>query len=186
MSQGKDGRREGYGIVDLLFLVAALGAVGAVPVAGVVRARIAANESTAIGDVRTVISAQSAYQAANGGWYEKNFSCLAAPGGCIPSAPTTTPTFLDSQLAALTPRAGYGHTTPEFGLGPRTAEPTVSPGSVSAYVYVATPMVQGQTGVRGFGGDASGIVCYSQTGASAPTNGSGVLKSDPVLCITLK
>jgi len=178
--------REGFGIVDLLFVVAVLGAVGAAPVAGVVRARIAANESAAIGDVRTVISAQSAYQAANGGWYESRFFCLTVRGGCIPSAPTSTPTFLDSQLASLTPRAGYGRTTPEFGPGPFPADATVSATSTGSYVYTATPMVYGQTGVRGFGGDSSGIVCYSQTGVQPTTSGSGLLKSDPTLCITLK
>jgi hypothetical protein len=29
-------------------------------------------------------------------------------------------------------------------------------------------------------------VCYSQTGVQPPTDGSGQLKIDPTLCITLK
>jgi prepilin-type N-terminal cleavage/methylation domain-containing protein len=35
---------------------------------------------------------------------------------------------------------------------------TATRDSTTAYVYIATPLNQGQTGVRGFGGDASGIL----------------------------
>jgi len=33
------------------------------------------------------------------------------------------------------------------------------------YAYVAVPMNRGQTGVRGFCGDANGIVCFTPDGS---------------------
>jgi hypothetical protein len=46
--------------------------------------------------------------------------------------------------------------------------------SAATYAYLATPVTGGQTGVRGMGGDASGIVCTTPSGV-VPTAANGVL-----------
>jgi hypothetical protein len=169
---------------EVLIVFAALALAAAVPVSGVIQARIATNEAATIGDVRTVIISQAAYRAANGGWYESNFACLVHRGGCIPMSPTTSPTFLDSQLGSLVPRSGYIRAIGSFGSVPAPPDPTVSASSVSEYVYAASPAAQGQTGVRGFGGDGSGYVCFSDDGVQPPsTNG---LLTRGAFCRTLQ
>ena len=45
-------------------------------------------------------------------------------------------------------------------------------------------MNHGQTGVRGFGGDSSGVLCFSPTGA-APTAAAGALTFNAT-CIVLQ
>ena len=169
---------------EALTLIGIFTLAAAVPVAAAIRSRVASNEATAIADIRTVIAAQAAYSSVNGGWYEYNFACLATHGACIPMAPASTPTFLDSQLAALTPKTGYIRAIGSLGGGPQPPDPTVSTTSVSTYVYTASPSQQGQTGVRGFGGDASGIVCFSEEGMQTPSS-NGQLTVGPY-CKTLK
>lgn len=59
---------------------------------------------------------------------------------------------------------------------------TASRNASSGYVYVATPMNQGQTGVRGFGGDASGILATDCPPGEHPAVVDGGLvcaESDP-------
>ena len=46
------------------------------------RARVSANEASAIGDIRTVISAQAAYSSASQGGYGE-LRCLSEPKTCL-------------------------------------------------------------------------------------------------------
>jgi hypothetical protein len=172
----RNGRRVTW--PEAVVLSMALAAVAAVPVAGAIRSRIASNEATTIGDLRTVMLTQAAYRSANSGWFESNFACLALHGGCLPSTPITAPTFLDSQLASLAPRAGYARSRPSFGAAPAPADPTVSPTSVGDYVYTASPMEPNVTGVRGFGADGTGFICSSVDGTQ-PTHAFGRLTRSP-------
>jgi hypothetical protein len=122
-------------------------------IAPMLQARVSANEAAAIGDIRTVISAEAAYQSANSGYYDK-LECLGKPETCIPDY--NGPYFLDATLASGEDKNGYRRT---FHAGP-AAPPTsgASPSSLSTYAYVAVPTEWEQTGARAFCGDASGVI----------------------------
>jgi uncharacterized membrane protein YhaH (DUF805 family) len=153
------------------------------------RARVARNESLAIADVRTFISAQTAYQSANGGWFAGDLACLSEPSrsGCIPDYPPDAPRFLDPGLTSLNMRFGYSRLfTP--GATPRPLDQRrAGPSSVTSYVYWAVPAKPGQSGVRGFAGDSSGNLCFSPTGEPpAVLENVVVLDSDSPSCIPFR
>jgi type IV pilus assembly protein PilA len=153
---------EGFTLIELLIVVAIIGIIAAIAIPSLLRARVSANESAAVGDIRTVVSSQAAYHASSGGYYAP-ISCLASPiaAGCIPSYPATAPTFLDSAMAALIPKSGYNRSTDETATVPSGL-------GLSCYVYFATPINVGQTGVRGFAADCSGHICQTPDGTPVP------------------
>lgn len=125
-------------------------------------------EAQTIGDIRTVISAQAAYQSSNGGFYDGRLACLNHPfTDCIPKYPPTSPTFLDSQLASL---ATKGFHVRAFHPCPPPPAETVSeakasPSSVPCWVYVAWPEKVGVGGVRSFCGDNTGVIGFRSDGS---------------------
>jgi type IV pilus assembly protein PilA len=147
-----------------LLIVIPLGIVAAIAIPSLMRARVSANESATIGDVRTVISAEAAYQSASGGFYGPP-ECLARPSECLPAY--DGPTFLDRELASATVKSGYRRT---FHPGP-AASPAAAAGAppatraLESFAYVAVPETPGKTGRRAFCGDASGRVCAVSDGA---------------------
>ena len=174
--------RHGFTLIELLIVIAIIGISAAIAIPSLIRARISSNEAAAISDLRTVHSAQTAYAGTNGGYYESAFTCLSQKGGCIPGAPTTSPTYLDKVVANLVPKTGYARSASEFGPAPPITS-DVSATSRVSFVYFATPLAQGQTGVRGFGVDSSGRLCFTNDGTPPPTTGTGLLA---LPCLGLK
>jgi uncharacterized membrane protein YhaH (DUF805 family) len=136
-----------------------IGIIAAIAIPSLLRARVAANEAGAIGNLRTVVSAQAVYQTANQGFYDGRWECLSGQQTCIPDY--TGPTFIDAALFAA-PRSGYVH---ELHAGaPAAAAKGISPSSTDEFAVIAYPVTAGKTGVRAFCADASGRVCSITNG----------------------
>jgi type IV pilus assembly protein PilA len=161
----------GFTLIELLIVVAIIAIIAAIAIPALLRSRLSANESATVGDIRTVISAQAAYHAANGGFYEGNLGCLANPQACLPSYPANGPLFLDSNLAALNAKSGYNRSFSGGTAPPASA--AISATSVTAFKYDALPTVPGQTGIRAFAGDHSGRLCQTMNGSPVATQAGG-------------
>lgn len=141
-------------LVAAFLMIPMVGIIAAIAIPSLLRARVSANESATIGDLRTIVSAQAAYQAANGGLYESKPSCLAAPASCIPGY--TGAPFLDLATFAEQ-KSGYRR---QMRTGaPGAPAENASPSSASSFAVEALPVTPNTTGVRGFCADHTGVVC---------------------------
>jgi hypothetical protein len=106
-------------------------------------------------NIRTVISAQAAYQSANAGYYD-TLECLHRPSRCIPGYPADAPVFLPKDLL-LPASSGYQF---EFHPGPAIGNPppVASRSSIETYAIAAVP-TPGIAEVRSACGDSTGVVC---------------------------
>lgn len=137
----------GMTLIELCIVLTVVVILIAMATAGLLRARVAANEVSAIGALKTINSAQVAYAAAcGGGNYARNLVIL----GTIP--PGGHQGFLSDDLSsAVTPqRSGYNINVSAgagSASGPVDCNMTTT---ITNYYASAVPVLVGRTGTRAF------------------------------------
>ncbi len=137
-------KNKGFTLIELMIVVAIIAIIAAIAIPNLLRSRLQSNESAAIGNLRTVVGAQTAYHAANSE-YAHDWADLT--GG--------TPTFLDGTWDGVT-KQGY-----DFVVGAAAA------GDVQNFQVTAAPQTYQVTGNRSFYIDASGVVRGEDCGGGA-------------------
>jgi type IV pilus assembly protein PilA len=152
-------KQKGFSLIELLIVVAIILIIAAIAIPNLMRARMSANESSAVGSVRSINTAEISYNAAYSNLgFTTTLSQLGGPAGaaCVPS--TSSGCFIDSVLSSGT-KSGY---TFKLAIG---SSPVVG-GVTPSYSIIATPITANQTGVRYFCSFEDAVV-RSSTGAIA-------------------
>ena len=158
----KTRRTNGFTLIELLIVVTLIGVVVAIAVPGLLRARMAGNEASAIASLRAVIDGQSAYSSScAAGGYAVALADLARP------APSATQGFVSPDLRT-DPAVKSGYTVALFkepgavAVGTAAGTCNGSTGTpVTSYETTADPVTAGVTGMRYFAADTRGTIFFS-------------------------
>jgi len=159
--KAKKNSRKGFSLIELLIVVAIILIIAAIAIPNLLRSRIAANEASAVGSLRTINTAEISYNITFGSTV--GFATLADLGpvaGGTASPTSTAAGLLDATLASGS-KSGYSFQATPNGT------------NNSAYESAAAPLVVGSTGQRYFCSDGSGVIQYNATGTTGATCASG-------------
>jgi type IV pilus assembly protein PilA len=149
-------KQKGFSLIELLIVVAIILIIAAIAIPNLLRSRMAANEASAVGSLRTINTACVTYSTTypNVGYPD----ALTAMGPAA-NATSASADLIDSVLAAGT-KSGY---TFSFTAGAGTPS--------TVYAITANPISRGNSGQRGFFTDQSGVI-RSDSSATATSSSS--------------
>ncbi|HUM04152.1 MAG TPA: prepilin-type N-terminal cleavage/methylation domain-containing protein [Terriglobales bacterium] len=167
-------KQSGFSLIELLIVIAIILLIAAMAIPNLLRARMAANESSAASAVRTITLAESAYYTAYPSiGFAVQIQDLGRTEPCTP-APTHA-CLLDDNLAMAVPGT-HGHSGYQFlatgisGGGPIN----------SAFVVGTTPIAANGTGTRDFCAVTDGVIRSGPSTGSAPPTVVAACQAYPI------
>jgi type IV pilus assembly protein PilA len=148
--------QKGFSLIELLIVVAIILIIAAIAIPNLLRSRMAANEASAVGSLRTINTACVTYSTTyNTVGYPASLAAL----GPSATATSTSADLVDSVLSAGT-KSGYTFTF--------TQDKTNTPST--GYTVTAEPQNRGTTGQSGFFTDQSGVIRKNPGAAATSTS----------------
>ena len=143
-------KQKGFSLIELLIVVAIILIIAAIAIPNLIKSKMAANESSAVGSLRTITTAEIAYATACPAiGFSATLTELNAGATCTPMA-----NEIDSTLANGS-KSGYNFTYAVDAAGP----------PATAFHVVAVPQST-SSGTRSFYVDQTGVIRYSLSGTA--------------------
>jgi prepilin-type N-terminal cleavage/methylation domain-containing protein len=150
----------GFTLIELLVVVAIIGLLAAIATPGLLRARQAGNESSAIASLRSVTSAQLMYgTTCAAGFFAPSLLVLG-------TAPAVGPAFISADLgtAETVVKSGYtftiGSTDGPVAESPESCNGSAAGSGLAGYFATATPTIE--SGTRAFGVNVLGTIFFKR------------------------
>jgi prepilin-type N-terminal cleavage/methylation domain-containing protein len=156
-------KQKGFSLIELLIVVAIILIIAAIAIPNLLRSRIAANEASAVGSLRTINTAEVTYASTYPAVGFATTLAILGPG-TTPGAASSSANavLLDNVLGASSPGgAASGTANPKSGYNFYLTASGAAP--VSTYSSNADPITVDQTGKRYFFSDSSGVIRYNTT-----------------------